>query len=430
MAINFYDIAYGFGVGISAPVWIVRSKTRKKVLDAFTQRMGHVAPRAGESPAVMIHAVSVGELNAARVLIDQLKARRPELQLIISTTTETGYERSRELYADRADITLIHYPLDFTGAVARVLDHLKPSLVILMELELWPNFVAQCWMRQIPIVLANGRITAPSFRNFRIGSFLTRRMFSRIAAVGAQEQSYAERFIALGADPSKVHVTGTMKFDTAPASDVIPGSGDLARDLQLRHPLWVCGSTGPGEEEIVLQVYKQLLIDFPDLQLAIIPRKPERFDEVATLIQNAGFECVRRSDPSRSTQHAARSVILGDTMGELRKFYACADVVFVGRSLVDLGDKQHGSDMIEPAALGKPSIVGPFTGNFTEVMNAFRTASAMVEVKTPEELKDVVARLLREPADIGAKALEVVVAQRGATERTLALIEPLLPKPI
>lgn len=429
MAINFYDIAYGFGVGISSPVWIIRSKTRKKVLDAFSQRMGNVAPRAGEKPAVMIHAVSVGELNAARKLVDDLKARHPDLQLIISTTTQTGYERSQELYKDRDDVTLIHYPLDFTGAVVRVLDHLKPSLIILMELELWPNFIAQCWLRQIPVVIANGRITAPSFRNFKIGSFLTKRMFSRIAAICAQEQSYAERFIALGSDATKTIVTGTMKFDSAPATPDVPGAGDLAREMGLRSPLWVCGSTGPGEEEIVLDVYKQLLPDFPDLQLAIIPRKPERFDEVAQLIVNRKLECVRRSQPDQSAIGNRQSaILLGDTMGELRKFYAAADVVFVGRTLVDLGDKQHGSDMIEPCAIGKPTIVGPFTGNFVEPMNAFRSADAIVEVRTPEGLKESIVRLLKEPGDIGSRAMQVVEQQRGATARTLEIIEPLLPK--
>lgn len=427
MAINFYDIAYGFGVGISAPVWIVRSKTRKKVLDAFHQRIGDVAPRAGQTQAVMIHAVSVGELNAARELIDQLKTAHPDLQLIISTTTQTGYDRSRELYAQRSDVTLIHYPLDFTAAVVKVLDYLKPSLVVLMELEMWPNFIGQCWQRHIPVMIANGRITAPSFRNFRIGSFLTRRMFSRLAGVCAQEQSYADRFIQLGADASKTIVTGTMKFDSAPVGSDVPGADALKHDLSLRSPLWVCGSTGPGEEQIVLDIYAQLRQSHPDLQLAIIPRKPERFDEVAKLIESRGFGCVRRSKPQPvSTDLAQPVVVLGDTMGELRKFYALADVVFVGRTLVDLGDKQHGSDMIEPCAIGKPTIVGPFTGNFIEPMNAFRAADAIVEVDDADGLKTAVTRLLSQPDLIGQRAQAVVQSQRGATARTLAVIDSIL----
>ena len=426
MAINFFDIAYGFGVGISAPVWVVRSKTRTKVLDAFAKRMGHVAPpRQNAGPTVMIHAVSVGELNASRQLIDALKQHDPAMHLVISTTTETGYARAQELYANRDDVTLIRYPLDFTAAVRRVLDTLKPVLVILMELELWPNFVGQCFERGIKVVVANGRITETSYKGYRVGSWLTRRMFNRLAAVCAQEQIHADRFITLGADPARTTVTGTMKFDTAPQSQHIPGTRELADDLSLRSPLWVCGSTGPGEEEIILQTYQSLLKDVPELQLAIIPRKPERFDEVAKRIEEAGFNCLRRSQPQPATSDA-RTVILGDTMGELRKFYANADVVLVGRTLLDLGEKQHGSDMIEPTALGKPTIVGPFIGNFTDVMNALRAGQAIVEIKKPDELRAAVLNLLQLPGDIGLRAERVVEAQRGATQRTLERVLPLL----
>ena len=425
MAINFYDIAYGFGLGVSAPVWVVRSKTRKKVLSAFADRMGAV-PSRGAARAVMVHAVSVGEINAARGLIDALQHREPGLHVILSTTTQTGYERAESLYANRSDVTLIRYPLDFSAAVRRVLDALRPSLIILMELEVWPNFIGECANRSIPVVIANGRITETSFKSYRIGSFLTRRMFRRLAAFCVQEQIYADRFIALGADPAKTVVTGTMKFDTAPQSMQIEGADVLAQEMSLTHPLWVCGSTGPGEEKIVLETYAKLLVDFPTLQLAIIPRKPDRFDEVATEIEQANYPCVRRSSPITKPQAPRPTVILGDTMGELQKFYAHADVVFVGRTLVDLGQKQHGSDMIEPAALGKPTIVGPFTGNFTEVMNAFHAADAMIEIKTADELAEAVAALLCDTSDIGAKARQVVEQQRGATDRTMENIAPLL----
>lgn len=428
--INFYDIAYGFGVGISTPFWVVRSKTRRKVLDAFSQRMGHVAPRSADGDAgrsaVMIHAVSVGELNAARGLIDGLRQRHPELHLIVSTTTQTGYDRAQALYADAPDVTLILYPLDFSAAVSRVLDTLKPIAVILMELELWPNFINHCYNRHIPVMLANGRITEHSFRNYRLGGFLTRRMFAKLSAVAAQEQTYAERFTQLGVAAPNVHVTGTMKFDTAPVDADVPGTAELIREMDLHSPLWVCGSTGPGEEELILQAYAKLQVDFPELQLAIIPRKPERFDEVAALIDQQGFDVRRRSEPHLTPRPPKTTVILGDTMGELRKFYAAADVVFVGRTLVDLGEKQHGSDMIEPTALGKPTIVGAFTGNFAEVMNQFRAAGAIVEIKTANELTTAVDRLLRDPGDLGSRARTVATAGRGATARTLDLLEPLL----
>ena len=429
MAINFYDIAYGFGLGVSAPVWAVRSKTRKKVLDAFRQRMGQLDSKSDGRPCVIVHAVSVGELNAARGLIDLLHQRHPDVHVVVSTTTQTGHERAEALYGGRQDVTLIYYPLDFSAAVRRVLDTLKPLAVILMELELWPNFVAECEVRHVPVVLANGRITAGSYNNFRIGSFLTRRMFRRLAAVCAQEKTYAERFIALGSDANNTTVTGTMKFDTASTKVDAAAADALADAVGLRHPLLVAGSTGPGEEELVLQTYQTLRNEFSDLQLAIVPRKPERFDEVAALIERSGHPCVRRSlnpDAVDAANHPADAVILGDTMGELRNFYTRADVVFVGRTLIDLGEKQHGSDMIEPAALGKPTVVGPFTQNFAEAMNALRLADAMVEVKTPAELTDAVRRLLQDPGDLGVRARQVVQRQRGATERTMAVIEPIL----
>ncbi|HEY0009189.1 MAG TPA: hypothetical protein VGB55_10735, partial [Tepidisphaeraceae bacterium] len=255
-----------------------------------------------------------------------------------------------------------------------------------------------------------------------------------------------------GADATKTIVTGTMKFDTAPQEGVVSGADELAAEMNLRSPLWVCGSTGPGEEQIALNAHKTLLEEFPDLQLAIIPRKPKRFDEVANLIVGNGFLVVRRSgqgkegvgplglglgdDASQSPKPQGQiPVVLGDTMGELRKFYARADVVFVGRSLVDLGEKQHGSDMIEPAALAKPTIVGPFTGNFAEVMNAFEAASAMIRITPPEEdpaaasalLAEAVGKLLRDPGDLGTKARDVVQANVGATARTMEQIIPLLP---
>ena len=427
MAINFYDIAYGFGVGVSAPVWVVRSKTRRKVLDAFKQRMGHVAATAPAGPSLLLHAVSVGELNAARGLIDGLRRQHPGLHVIVSTTTQTGRDRAAALYGHDAGVTLISYPLDFSAAVSRVLDTLKPAAVVLMELELWPNFLAACESRQIPVVLANGRITEHSYKQFRLGKVLTRRMFRRLAAACVQERTYADRFVELGADPAAVHVTGTMKFDTA-AAPIDPAARDaLAADLGLTHPLWVAGSTGPGEEELVLQTYHALREDFPGLRLAIVPRKPERFDEVAALIERAGHVCVRRSlrqAPVSGTQ--SPPVVLGDTMGELRNFYAVADVAFVGRTLVDLGEKQHGSDMIEPCALGKPTVVGPFTGNFAEVMNALRAGDGIVTVAGAEGLTDAVAKLLRDPGEVGANGRAVVERERGATARTLAVFAPVL----
>ncbi len=422
--INHYDIAYGVGVGITAPFWLAHPKARKKVMRAFSQRMGYTPSRDLSRPGIMIHAVSLGEINATRALIDQLRARRPGIDFIVSVTTETGFARGTEIYGNTRDVTLVRYPLDFSSAVDRMLLAVRPAVVALLELEVWPNFVKKCAQRKVPVVLINGRITDGSFRKYRLAQPLVGSMFARLTHVAAQDQTYAKRFTELGVPATRISITGTMKFDTAAVADRLPGQEDLAAAVGLKpggELIWVCGSTGPGEEEIVLTAYAELLKRFPGLRLVIVPRKPERFDEVARLILDRGFKLVRRSKPN-STDGA---VILGDTIGELRKFYALADAVFVGRSVVDLGHRQHGSDMIEPSALGKPVVVGPFTGNFAEVMNCFRSASAMIEIKSPDELAGAIGQFLLDrdrSRQLGSAAREVVKANQGATERHARLI--------
>ena len=433
--VNAYDIAYGLGLGLAAPFWLLKGSARRKVFNAFRQRMGHVQPRDTAAPAVMIHAVSLGEMNATRAMVAKLRQARPDLQFVISTTTETGFNRGNELYGSAPDCRVIRYPLDFTAAVNRVLDQLKPGVVVLMELEVWPNFIRQCVKRGVPVLLVNGRLTEASYRHYRYAKPLAASMFRRLTLLCAQDQVYADRFAALGAPEDRLRVTGTMKFDTAQVADRIDGADQLANELGLdpaNEPLWVCGSTGPGEEQIVLDAYRVLHAKHPTLRLAIIPRHPERFDEVARLIESAGFPLVRRSNLKSgiSDFRSQAPVLLGDTMGELRKFYSLADVVLVGRTLVDLGPRQHGSDMIEPAALAKPVIVGPYTGNFAEVMNAFRAADAMREVREPGELAGAVERLLATPdesAAMGRRAQHIVRREQGATDRHVEVVLQHLP---
>lgn len=417
---NLLDLAYWFALIFSAPYWLLRATARHKVRDAW--RLLRWPGFSPTSPVVMIHAVSLGEINATRALVTRLSAARPDLQFIITSTTETGLAQGQKLYTDQKSVTVTRYPLDFSFLVRRMLDRFPPEVVVLMELELWPNFMRECKRKKIPVILINGRITDRSFNRYRLIPFLTRKMFSSLSATCAQDQEYAQRFITLGSDPATTQVTGTMKFDTAEISAHIPGADKLAADLHLApaEKLWVCGSTGPGEEQICLDIYDKLLKEFPDLRLAIIPRKPERFDEVAALIQSKNLPLLRRSQNSPPLDD--RPIILGDTMGELRKFYSLATVVFVGRTLLDQGERQRGSDMIEPAALAKPTIVGPFTQNFREPMNAFRKANAILEVHTPDELEKALAQLLRHPTDLGARAQQVVSENQGATAKHTEII--------
>jgi 3-deoxy-D-manno-octulosonic-acid transferase len=425
--INHYDIAYGIGVGISSPFWLAHPATRHKVFRAFSQRMGRVPARDLSRPGIMVHAVSLGEINATRSLIEMLRSRRPGIDFIVSVTTETGFARGLELYSSSPDVTLVRYPLDFTSAVDRLLVTLRPAVVALLELEVWPNFIRRCAQRKVPVLLINGRVTPGSFRKYRLAQPLVGSMFARLHHVAAQDETYARRFTELGVPAKRVSVTGTMKFDNATVAERIEGQEELAAAVGLnprKDRIWVCGSTGPGEEAIVVAIYRDLLGRFPNLRLVIVPRKPERFDEAAEIIRKAGFPLVRRSRAEQAVAEP-RAIVLGDTIGELRKFYALAEVVFVGRTLVDLGHRQHGSDMIEPAALGKPVVVGPFTANFAEAINCFLGADAMVVVQNQSELEKALGNLLAEPAmghQMGVRAREVVKSGQGATARHATII--------
>ncbi len=441
--INGYDIAYGLGLGISAPVWLAMPRARRKVFNALRQRMGRGLPRRDPSrPAILIHAVSAGEINSTPALLRELRARRPELQFIVTTTTDVGFDAGMRHFGHDPDVMLVRYPLDFTPAVDRLLAATNPSAAVLMELEVWPNFLRQCRRRKIPVILANGRITDESARRYRRIAPIAAAMFRQLTALCVQDPIYADRFRRLRAPAQRLHTVGTMKFDSAAVADRIDGDAELASAVGLNpgtEPIWVCGSTGPGEESIVLTVYAKLRQCHPDLRLVIVPRQPARFDEVAEMILASGFALRRRSKPLiapakngvavSSVPDAKLPVILGDTMGELRLFYSLATVVFVGRSLVDLGPRQHGSNMIEAAALAKPVVVGPFTGNFAEPMNRFRAAGAVVEADSPEALSRILDGWLTDPAAaarLGHTARQVVIDQQGATARHAEIIVEIL----
>jgi 3-deoxy-D-manno-octulosonic-acid transferase len=453
--INAYDIAYGLLGGIAAPYWLTKTKLRQKVLRALRERTGEAPSVSGQS--ILIHAVALGEINATPALVKLLQQARPDLHIVVSVTTETGYDRGKQLYGSWPGVTLVRFPLDFTKAITRLLDAIHPSLVVLVELELWPNFLRQCHKRSIPVVLVNGRMTPPAFKRYGLIKPVTAAMLRRLAAVCVQDDTYADRFRNLGAPANRVQVTGTMKFDTAQVADRVDGDGQLAVELGLdsaacglasvssertdakpqaavpvQNPLWVCGSTGPGEETIVLDAFAKLQQQFSTLRLAIIPRHPQRFDEVAALIAQRGFPLLRRSTRAPAEPNP-RPIILGDTMGELRKFYSLAAVVFVGRSLVDLGSRQHGSDMIEPAALAKPVALGPWTHNFAEAVQKLREANAIVEVTDATTLSSTIARWLSNPdeaAEFGRRAQQVVRENQGATKRHADVILRHLPSVI
>jgi 3-deoxy-D-manno-octulosonic-acid transferase len=420
------DLIYGLAVCLGWPFLVYRRLKRGPGSLSLRERLGNVPSRPVSAHCVWVHGVSLGEINAARTIVAEFQNRSPETIVVVSSTTQTGLERARTLFPKH---TVFRFPLDFSFLIRRVLWRVRPSAIVLLELEAWPNLIEVATAAGIPVMIANGRVTeGKSMRRFSrpIIRTLARRMFRQVRWVGAQDETYARRFIQLGVPPERVEVTGSVKYDAADITDQIEGQQQLADEMTIdtSAPLWVCGSTGPNEEALVLDAYDRILHDVPYLQLAIIPRKPERFDEVADLIAGRGYPCLRRSGaeaavpagPSRS-----RPVFLGDTMGELRKFYALATIVFVGRSLVPLG----GSDVMEVAGLAKPVLVGPYMENFAEAVELLLASGGAVRLESGAELAVAVTQLLRDSAGrrrMGQAARETIVARRGATARTVARI--------
>jgi 3-deoxy-D-manno-octulosonic-acid transferase len=416
------DIAYFFALLGTAPVWVARMIRHGRYRRYWSQRLGAIPRRFGLQPIVWIHGVSVGEVNAAQPLVEELQAQLPDYRVVVSSTTDTGMDRAKTLFAPAHKV--FQWPLDFSWAVDRALKRLQPDLVVLMEGEAWPNFLAACNRLDIPAVIVNGRMSPdkgyPRYR--KLGRWAGR-LFNRLTAIGVQDESYAERFLALGTDPAKVHLTGMMKFETTTVADRLPGQDELAEAIGLQpdHRLLVAGGTGPGEEEPLLELYRTLRDDHPNLRLALVPRKPERFEDVARLIEQTSLRCIRRSDrPDGSAgDWPADAVVLGDTMGELRTFYALAEVVFAGRSLVPMG----GSDMIEPAALAKPVAFGPHTFNFPQA-DAL-TRHGCVRIDNADALRQQLADWLADASAAraaGQAAQDYVRSQQGATRRNVELL--------
>ncbi len=423
------DLGYACGALAYSPALLYQVAVQKKHRGAWGQRFGGVDARAGDAPCIWIHAVSVGEVNATRQLVAQLREAGTPLDVVVSTTTDTGYARACQLYGEHS---VFRYPLDFSLVVRRVLERIRPAMIVLMELEVWYNLLALAGRAGIPVVVANGRLTEHSARRFGFIAPLARRMFSRLTWVCAQDQIFAARFRRMGVPVEQVEITGSLKWDTAAVTDAVDGAGAVAAAMGIARdrPLLVCGSTGPTEEASLLDAYATIREQYPDLQLAIVPRKPERFDEVAELIDRRGYTCVRRSaHPDGATPAPLPldrdAVFLCDTMGELRKLYSLASVVFIGRTLIPRG----GSDMMEVAALGKPVVCGPHTWNFPVAAQKLIDGGGMLTAPDAGMVAGVVESLLAD-ADycrrVGAAARQVVLDNQGSTDRTVTRLLDIL----
>lgn len=422
------DILYCIALLLFGPKILYRRLFQNRYRGGWKQRRGHIRRRTPDKPCIWIHAVSVGEVNATRTLVEQITRQMPEYEIVISSTTDTGRARAKALY--KKDYTVFCFPFDFSWIMKRAFKRIKPSIILLMELEVWPNMASIAEEKNIPIVVINGRLSDRSFPRYQMIRGITKAMFRKVSLVLAQTDEYAERFIDLGCKPDKVIVTCSLKYDTAQTDGVVEGANRLAEQIRLlKEPLWVAGGTGPGEEKIILNTFAKLKKQngLGDLRLAIVPRKPERFDEVAALIDEAGFGFVRYSAlKEKDTITTGKpTVILGDTMGDLKKFYALATVVFVGRTLVPMG----GSDMMEPTALGKCTLFGPHTFNFKQTVKALLAGHGAIEATDEADLLDKTLQCLINPdfaRRVGTQGQAVIRQNQGATQKTLTAIQSIL----
>lgn len=405
------------------PVILLRLLWRSYKTPAYSrgwkERFGRF-PAPGIRDSLWIHAVSVGEVQAAAPLIKQLLERHPEIPLVVTTTTPTGAERLRELFGE--EVHHVYFPYDTPFAIDGFLSRMSPRILVMIETEIWPNLLAACQKKGIQSILANARLSQRSARGYaRLGRF-ARTTFSSISLVAAQAPTDAERFHELGVPGGRVQVTGSIKFDIQLPASLHEKAEVLRREWGGR-PVWVAASTHEGEDEIIVRVHRQVQKTHPQALLVLVPRHPERFDRVDALCRRAGFRVVRRSSTPGGVSEM--EIFLGDTMGELTRFIAASDVAFVGGSLVPVG----GHNILEPAALGVPILFGPHMFNFALISQMMLDAGAAAMVGDEEMLTSTVTAWLgdaSERARMGENGRRLVEENRGALDRLLALIEDRL----
>ncbi|HEY2415679.1 MAG TPA: 3-deoxy-D-manno-octulosonic acid transferase [Pirellulaceae bacterium] len=437
------NVLYLGAIFLALP-WLLYQRLRHgKYREGFRAKfLGDIPQRKGDKPCLWLHAVSVGEVNLLEPILKCWEHRNPDWDIVISTTTQTGCALAKKKYAPR---TIIYCPLDFSWAVSRAMGRVRPSLLVLTELELWPNLVAAAKRHGAKVAVINGRLGEKSFRGYHRIKWLAQGVFRQIDVVAAQNDEYAERFVALGADAKNVYVTGSIKFDGARTdrqSSEIRRLANLA-GITEGDIIFLAGSTQDPEESLALSVFENLSAEFPRLKLILVPRHPERFNDVAAMLGSRGVRYQRRSQMEQASggrqapgiqnyreAHASRSpetplVTLIDVVGELGHWWGMAKIAFVGGSLTNRG----GQNMSEPAAYGAAVSFGPNTWNFRDVVTQFLTEDAAVVVKNDGELEAFVRRCLTEPdfaESLGRRAKALVLRQQGATDRTIQLLEQVL----
>ena len=406
------------------PLAVGRLYWRSLRAPAYRQRVAERLMRDPDGPPaadVWLHAVSVGEVQAAQPVIRHLLERDPPMRVLVTTTTPTGAERLESLFHGR--VAHRYTPFDLPGIMTRFLDAVRPRLAVVMETEIWPNTLAEAGRRGIPAVLANARLSERSARGYARVQPLTREALGHFAIIAAQAQADAGRFMALGAPASRVEVTGSIKFDQGLPASLHEQAEAARRAWGADRSVWVAASTHEGEDEPVLAAHRAVRAAIPNALLVLVPRHPERFERVAELATRAGFGVVRRS--SRQPCGPETGVYVGDTMGELQVLLAAGDAAFIGGSLVPVG----GHNLLEAAAVGVPAATGPQFFNFAAIVELLVAENAAVVVQDGTELGRLMVRWLGDAAErarLGENGRRVVEENRGALDRLLAVIERYL----
>ncbi len=418
------NIIYLLTLILLSPWLVYKALTTGKYRRGLWSKIsGRAYGRSTDRPGAWFHGVSVGEIHLLRQVVAGFRKRHPDWDCVISTTTDTGYDEACKRFAD---LPVFFWPFDFTWAVRRALGRVKPSLVVLAECELWPNFLSIAKRKGIPVAVINARMSPRSLGRFERLSWLVGGLFRKLNLCGVQTEEYAAAYRALGA--SNVQVTGSVKYDGACSDRANPKSRDLRRLLDIGDDalVWIAGSTQAPEEEIVLNIYRKAKQQHSNLRLILVPRQKERFDEVAELLRRSEFNFPRRSQMSLGQLVSANHIILVDTFGELGALWGLADVAFVGGSL---DGKRGGQNMIEPAAYGAAVLFGPHTWNFKDTVARLVEQKAAIQVADAMGLERETLRLLADPhsrRQLGHAAQRFVLSQQGATERTLQALDELL----
>ncbi|TWU56495.1 3-deoxy-D-manno-octulosonic acid transferase [Rubripirellula tenax] len=420
-----FNFLYAVGLMLLSPVVGYRMVRHGRYRRGISEKLFGLAAKKAHAMTqgrgcLWVHAVSVGEVNLLPGLVREIVLREPGVCVVISTSTDTGYDLALKLFGRER---VFFCPLDFTWAVRRTLKNLAPQKLVLAELELWPNLVRIATDFGVSVCVANARLSERSSSRYQAFSRWTASTFARLTWVGCQDEATRKRFEACGTPPSRLTVTGSLKFDNAPTSRDVIAVNRLSQwaGVDPWHRVWIVGSTQPGEEAMAISIYQSLVSDHPELRLVLVPRHRERFDEVAKLVEHHGLSVHRRSsDPAIGNQNwEASSVVLVDTIGELRDWWGVGPIATVGGSFGDRG----GQNMLEPAGYGSAVSFGPNTRNFRQIAEQLIDADAAVRVNDAAELETFVRRCLDDiPAadSLGRSARALVLKHRGATERTVA----------